>query len=406
MKHLATAATLLLLTLHSAPAAAQQSTTFEGLTLRDTFAVLTGPLGTGPVGEAISFATAIDVATAPFGTSSGGFVFKLDPATGLRVRTATTFGPAFAERALTSGEGKVSVAASFINATYDKLGDLSLEQMELSRIPSSIPEFSRRGFASLVMSSETLVLAGAVGATDDFDVGVAVPMVKIKLDGISWVTNGNGEVILHSRGAAISSGLGDMAVWAKYRLLKFGDGQPDPGGVTGLVTVRLPTGSRPNLRGLGLTRTMASLLISSGRGKFRPHANVGYEFWEKGFDVAGDPLGRTIVTARNRLQYAAGIELEAAPKLTLVVDFLGRHIHGGGRVLFQTFEADPDNPFGVERLDFAVATGKGIRKLSLVPGIKWNLKGAFLLSLNALVALDDNSLHDKFTPVVGLDWTF
>jgi hypothetical protein len=41
-----------------------------------------------------------------------------------------------------------------------------------------------------------------------------------------------------------------------------------------------------------------------------------------------------------------------------------------------------------------------------VPGLKWNMKGTFLLSLNALVPIMDNSLHDKFTPVVGLDWTF
>jgi hypothetical protein len=406
MKHLATAAALLLVTLHAAPASAQQSTTLEGLTLRDTFAVLMGPLGSAQVGQAISFATALDVATAPFGTSSGGFVFKLDPATGLRVRTATTFGPSFAERALTTGEGKVSVAASFINATYDKLDEFDLEQMELARIPSSNPAVSRRGFASLVLSSETLVLAGAVGATDSFDVGVAVPMVKIKLNGLSWVRNGNDEVILHSQGAAISSGLGDMAVWAKYRLVKFGEGQPDPGGITGLLTVRLPTGDPANLRGLGITRTMASVLISTGRGKFRPHANIGYELWEKGIDVQVDPSGEDIVTARNGLQYAAGIELEAAPKLTIVLDFLGRHVHGGGRVGLQTFQAPPGNPFGVDQFEFAVALGKGIRKLSLVPGIKWNLKGAFLLSLNALVALDDNSLHDKFTPVVGLDWTF
>jgi hypothetical protein len=35
-----------------------------------------------------------------------------------------------------------------------------------------------------------------------------------------------------------------------------------------------------------------------------------------------------------------------------------------------------------------------------------NLKGNLLLSLNALVALQDNGLHDRFTPVIGLDWTF
>ena len=94
-------------------------------------------VGSAAAGEAIGLATALEVATTPFGTSSAGFVFKLDPATGLRVRTATTFGPSFAERALTSGEGKVSASVSLISASYQKLGDLSLEQLRLGSVDTS-----------------------------------------------------------------------------------------------------------------------------------------------------------------------------------------------------------------------------------------------------------------------------
>src|SRR3954463_2377560 len=97
-------------------ASAQEVTQTSGLTVADTLTQLTKPYGSAPVGEALGFATALEVATTPFGTSSGGFVFKLDPATGLQVRTATTFGPSFAERALTSGEGKVSVGVTFISS--------------------------------------------------------------------------------------------------------------------------------------------------------------------------------------------------------------------------------------------------------------------------------------------------
>jgi hypothetical protein len=38
-----------------------------------------------------------------------------------------------------------------------------------------------------------------------------------------------------------------------------------------------------------------------------------------------------------------------------------------------------------------------------VPGIKVNLKGKLLLSLNALVTVKNNGLHSKVTPVVGLN---
>ena len=100
------------------PASAQKITEVEGLTLAGALGELVGPLGSRPAAEALGLATALEIATTPFGTSSGGFVFRLDPATGLLARTATTFGPSFAERALTSGEGQVSIGASFSAATY------------------------------------------------------------------------------------------------------------------------------------------------------------------------------------------------------------------------------------------------------------------------------------------------
>jgi hypothetical protein len=55
---------------------------------------------------------------------------------------------------------------------------------------------------------------------------------------------------------------------------------------------------------------------------------------------------------------------------------------------------------------YALATEQSIRKLSIVPGIKWNLKGKMLLSFSGIATISDTGLHDLFTPVVGLDWSF
>ena len=61
---------------------------------------------------------------------------------------------------------------------------------------------------------------------------------------------------------------------------------------------------------------------------------------------------------------------------------------------------------GITSVESLEALDKGISKLTLAPGVRLNLKGSFVLSLNALTTLRDNGLHDKFIPVVGLDWTF
>ena len=390
-------------------AVAQVDTTVSQVSLGETLTRLTQIMTVREVGEALRLNTALEVAGAPLGTSSGGFAFKLDKTTGLEVRSASTFGPSFAERVITAGAGKMSLAVSLTAATYDKLGELDLERMELVQQESTRPQLQQTGIMSLAMTSETTTIQGVMGATDKFDVGVAVPIIRIRLNAVSWVEDGNGSVLVRGQGAGTSSGLGDIALIGKYRLLRFGGEpppdapvEPDPGGLALLVTTRIPTGSVENLRGLGIYRALGSIVFSSGKGKLRPHAQVGYEWWSKGLDVVSD--FDPTVTARHSFQYAAGVEFEAAPQLTLMADFLSRQINGGGKIGFRTV-TDIGIP-GISSFTYALAQPEGTLEQSIVPGMKWNLKGKFLLSLNAIIALRDNGLYDKFTPVVGLDWTF
>jgi hypothetical protein len=133
---------------------------------------LTKPVGPPHGGEALVLATKLAVATSPLASSSGGFEIKLDPSTGLQVRTATTFGPSFSERALTLGEGKVSLGVNFISASYEKLGDLSIDNMQLGSVQAPSPEVARVGTASLAISSQTLGISGMIGVTDKVDIGL------------------------------------------------------------------------------------------------------------------------------------------------------------------------------------------------------------------------------------------
>jgi hypothetical protein len=382
-------------------ASAQQVTTVEELNLQQTVVQLVNPPGSAPVGQAIALATALEIGTAPFGTSSGGFVFKLDPSTGLLARTTTTFGPSFAERALTSGEGKVSVGATFSASTYDKLNDFSLGTLPLGTITASSPTLARTGKANLQLTSKTIAMSGTVGVTDNLDVGVVVPMVSIKLTGTSAFVRGDGAVPRLAETTGIFSGIGDVSALAKYRFVKFkGPDLPDPGGVALIVNMRLPTGSRDDLRGLGVTRTMVGGVVSAGKGRLRPHGNVGFEYWNKAVDAA--PIaGSARVAVRHQLLYAAGIELEATPKVTFLVDFLGQHIGGGGQVGLVADTVGGGS--GITSSESLITLAEGIRKALLVPGMKVNLKGKLLLSLNALITMSNNGLHPKVTPVVGLN---
>jgi hypothetical protein len=391
------------------PATNPPVTTTQQISLGQSLTDLTRLAAGVNVGDSLRLATAIEIAGTPMGTSAGGFAFKLDKTTGLEARTATTFGPSFAERAITAGAGNMSVAVSLASATYDKIGDLPLHELNLSSREATNPFFQRVGKLSLVLNSETTVIQTVMGATDNLDIGVSIPMVRVRLDGVSWVQDGNGTILVRGAAKGVSSGLGDVGLMAKYRFFRIGGTpapdapvEPDPGGLALLATVRVPTGSRENLRGLGITRALGGLIFSFGRGRLRPHANVGYEWWSKGIDVKAD--FNPLVTARHHFQYSAGIELEAAPRLTVIVDYLGRRINGAGKLGFAT--SPITNIPTVTSITYPVTLDTGTLEQSLIPGVKWNLRGKILLAVSGIIALKDSGLYDRFTPVVGLDITF
>jgi hypothetical protein len=303
---------------------------------------------------------------------------------------------------LTSGEGKLSLGVNFLSSTYDRLDDLKVNNnLLLLSATGATPSASRSGTASLSLTSRTTVVYARMGVTDKFDVGVNVPVVAVKLSGTSSLKSGVGDV-LFAQGAATSSGLGDVQGIAKYRFYSFGTGQPDPGGLAAMVTMTLPTGDRDQLRGLGVTRTLLTLIASSGQGRLRPHGNIGFGYWSKGLSVVPDTAPNTTVTARHEYQFAGGIEFEAVPKLTLLVDLLGGGVLGGGRVGFASV-LDTTGFSGSQGL---TALNEGTRRVDIAPGLKANLKGKLLVSLSALIALRDTGLHSRVTPVAGIDLTF
>jgi hypothetical protein len=128
-----------------------------------------------------------------------------------------------------------------------------------------------------------------------------------------------------------------------------------------------------------------------------PHANVGYEFWsdEVAISESGD------VFAKDQFKYAVGIELEAHPRATVVVDIVGRGLRNGGKVGYQTFFGA-----GGTSIDALVGLPEGLNQVSVAPGIKWNAWGSFLVTGNLLVSMSNDGLRAKTIPVVGVDWAF
>jgi hypothetical protein len=360
--------------------------------------------GSAAAGEVLARSIGLEVSTAPFGSTSGGFTFTFDPAKRGWTRTAPSFGPAFAERAPTSGRGQISAGVNFLRRSYDTVAGNDLRSLEIARLQGE----NRPADATtldLKIASETMAVFGHVGVTKDLDVGVAVPFVRLDMEGLSRASRPGGGEFPPEPIAARSSGVTDIAIITKYRFWK-----PAPvsaSGLAAMATVRVPTGNEKNLRGLGVTRTAVSLIGSGVIGRFSPHINAGYEFWSAGVAIPANFFENTTVTVKDQIVYAAGLEIEAHSQLTITVDVVGRYLRGGGRLQSEHFTYPPDsNEFSIPGATVLIATSKGLSTIGVAPGLKWNLWGSTLLSAHALITATGNGLRDRVTPVIGLDWAF
>ena len=68
----------------------------------------------------------MNLTSAPIGTSSGGFLYRLNPELGTVERVSENFGTFFVERALMGGAGSASFGMTASTAGYDQLNGYNL----------------------------------------------------------------------------------------------------------------------------------------------------------------------------------------------------------------------------------------------------------------------------------------
>jgi hypothetical protein len=270
-----------------------------------------------------------------------------------------------------------------------------------------IPTESELGFQ---IKSSTVSLFATVGVTDRIDVGVVLPFTSTSLEGEVYQTFLVGPDAFDSADQD-STGIADIALQGKVQLWRSqkkagGTGAPSTA-LAAVVGVRLPTGDEDNLRGLGFARTKVSGVFSQHAPRFAVHANVGYEFWADQLRFAQDILETRFAETNGAFEFALGTEFAASSRLTLNLDLLVNQIRGAGTVGVAPFEIPPvPGFFGGLTAQTIVGLEEGLQKVTLVPGLRWNLFGQTLLNAHVLVSLKNDGLRAKFAPSLGFDWTF
>src|SRR3954452_5565786 len=185
----------------------------------------------------ISRALAANLATLPVTSSSGAFVYRLNPELGPVQRSTHSFGAFFTDRAATVGRGEASFGLTMQQFRFKSLEGRDLRDGSLittanqftdEAVPFDVDRLT------LDVNASVATLYGNVGLTDRLDVGFALPFVALTLDG-SRVNTYRGRTFTQATATARAVGLADLVVRTKYNMA--GDAAS---GVAALVDFRLP----------------------------------------------------------------------------------------------------------------------------------------------------------------------
>lgn len=366
------------------------------------------------------------LSTFPLASSAGGFTYQLDPALGVFTRASDSFGPIYADRADTIGKGKFAIGVNYSHFSFDKIDDLRLRDgdvqivlthQDLAPAPCCLRPFFEGDVivttTFLKIQTDITAFALSYGVTDRLDVGAAIPVVRVQLQARTDATidklatggtpqtsvihtfpNGGNSETFEQSGSA--SGVGDVVLRAKYRVLA--------GTLAGLAVgmdARLPTGEERDLLGTGATQLKGFLIGSAHLGAFSPHLNAGYTWSSRNRPIPDE------------INYTAGFDWALSPRLTFVVDALGRTLRNSQvlREIDTTFQYNVNiatDPVDLRSatLKQLVATNQDVTSVLGSVGLKVNPVGNLLLTVNGLFSLTNRGLQAKFAPLVGLDYSF
>ncbi len=425
----------------------------QGLTLFDSpvfshYAHFIGASQTA-LNQTVSTAIATQLTTLPIISPASGFTYKYDSGSGAFVRTTTSLGPVYTERAETIGRGNFSFGVSYQRFRFSKLDGIDLHQIPavFSHVPDTgpggVPEPYEADVISTVNSidlkMDQTVLYGTVGLTDRIDFSVAVPIVDVRMNatsnasiirvsGPTFVANGVTIANPHSFNASgaltnvysdngSASGIGDVSFRLKAHVYN-----NESLGVAIGVDVRTPTGDARRFLGSGAAGIHPFIAVS-GRHRFSPHVNLGYG-WNGESILAGNITGTTIgedsagnttitngpSTKQNlpkQLTYAVGADAGVTSRFTLSFDYLGQTLIDTPRA-FRAIDMTQNIPGGTGTLTLPTIAGGtdtvGINNGAV--GLKYNLFGKLLIIGDILFRLDNKGLRQNVTPLVALSYEF
>src|SRR5438105_338225 len=369
----------------------------------------------------ITDALGASVANVPIGSTSGGETFRFEG--GVPVRTSTSAGPIFAERAQTLGQGRVLAGISrtgfrFATLRGVDMGDINLvfthQNVNVAGCSAQfgggcalygIPRLENDAMdfhLSMDLDVRVTSMYVTYGVTNRFDFGLVVPIVQAEFRGESDAqirpfggdsafhffsgTPTNPVLTAHRQSLGSASGLGDVALRLKLNMRE----TPDASFAI-LVDGRFPTGSREDLLGAGKFAGRALIILNSKLGDFSPHLNAGY------LHHAGNQQNDAVLGT-------VGFDHKMADAFTLAADLVTELQVGDSKLVLPgivTYDAPfrrTLNPTNIPAMRDDIVNGSF--------GFKIAPARATTIVLNTLFPLNRGGLRPNLVYTAGLEYTF
>lgn len=359
----------------------------------------------GFVGNALGAA----VGNTPLSSASSGVTFQF--VNGIPVKTSTSAGPIYGERAQTLGRGRFFIGANVTAMHFTRLRGVRMDDIQFVFTHQDIPPagLGDPGFENdqvhvqVAMNINLIVssLVLAYGIVDGVDLSVDVPVVHNSVQGTSVATIVPFEYPSPHRFAGTDSqpvmtavastagqatGLGDVAARLKLNVT-----QTQHFGTAIYFEGRFPTGDVNNLLGSGAFSGRGVLVTSATFGTLTPHMNVGYIF-------------RDGELQNNSILATAGFDNYLSDEATLAFDLISDWQLGASKL-----KVPPLVQYVFPYPHSVLPTNIPDQKddlLSASMGFKFRTQRGILVVANALFPLRQSGLQPDVIWTAGLEYNF
>ena len=373
----------------------------------------------------ITSAISTSIGSIPIGATSSGVTFRFEG--GVPVKTSTSAGPIFAERAQTLGRGRGVAGIGRNTFSFATLRGVPMDNIELIFTHENVDfagcdEANGGGDCTLMgipaLENEIMpfrlkldldvtvtTFYATYGLTDRIDLGLVVPLVSTRMHGEStaqiipfggpnavhfFAGTPTSPVLSSSRSVSGSSlGLGDVAVRTKIGIH---DAQRSSLALLG--EARFATGSENDLLGAGGWTARGFAIISGRINNFSPHLNAGYVYHSRDEGrLWNDAVMATI-----------GFDHLMSERVTIAADLVSE-LQVGDSKLELPSDVFFDTPFQRSISPTTIPD----RRDDLVNGslgFKFTLPQSLTIVANALVPLNRGGMRPDIIYTTGIELNF